>query len=214
MEQAATITHEDESTTTESQQRPSLRYQSLHPIEHEPKPVTRILTLQCGQKGQPLVCTLEIANVQESSGSYEALSYVWGEEIHRESLICNGGSLQITPNLAEALQCLRYPDRPRRLWADAVCINQNCQDEKSRQVAYMRLVYKYARRVVIWLGPKDQNVERAFSFMRELWEESEEHINNAVLQLPNQNRNPQQLELIGRIVTEIITDKVRQRAGV
>jgi heterokaryon incompatibility protein (HET) len=39
------------------------------------------------------------------------------------------------------------------LWADAICINQSSTRERSHQVGKMILVYRLARRVLVWLGP-------------------------------------------------------------
>ncbi|RYP01748.1 hypothetical protein DL765_010832 [Monosporascus sp. GIB2] len=41
-------------------------------------------------------------------------------------------------------------------------------DERARQVAYMRLVYQHAGRVVVYLGPGDAGRKRAFARAREL----------------------------------------------
>jgi hypothetical protein len=47
---------------------------------------------------------------------------------------------------------LRLEDRKRLIWADAVCINQADDEEKSWQVRMMGDVYRNADRVLIWLG--------------------------------------------------------------
>jgi hypothetical protein len=60
--------------------------------------------------------------------------------------------LLITENLDVALHRLRLPDRKRRLWADAVCINQNDEKEKATQIPLMVHVCRGARRVLAWLG--------------------------------------------------------------
>lgn len=44
------------------------------------------------------------------------------------------GGVLITKNLAIVLDYLRYEDKPRILWVDAVCINQENLDEKEQQV--------------------------------------------------------------------------------
>jgi hypothetical protein len=60
--------------------------------------------------------------------------------------------LLITVSLGTALLYLRDPRIPRYLWADAICINQNDNDEKSIQLTQMGEVYKAARHTIIWLG--------------------------------------------------------------
>jgi hypothetical protein len=51
---------------------------------------------------------------------YEAVSYAWGDPEHKMVSICDGKELFITPNLHEGLLHLRYANRSRYLWADAV----------------------------------------------------------------------------------------------
>ncbi|KAH7034526.1 uncharacterized protein B0I36DRAFT_360040 [Microdochium trichocladiopsis] len=48
---------------------------------------------------------------------------------------------------------MRYLNRPRTLWIDAICMNQKDEDEKGRQIIRMATLYQLAERVVIWLGP-------------------------------------------------------------
>lgn len=89
---------------------------------------------------------------------YEALSYAWGsmadpnfiyiQEAEGES------ALAITQNLAEALHYLRYEDRSRVLWIDAICVDQSDIKERGHQVLRMADIYSLASRVLIWLGPE------------------------------------------------------------
>jgi hypothetical protein len=111
---------------------------------------------------------LEIINIETCDSPFEALSYVWGSELAPEPLCCGNGQLKITLNLDQALRNLRFPSRPRRLWVDAICIDQENFDERARQVGYMRLIYKHASSVVVWLGLKVPGVERAFAFAKYL----------------------------------------------
>ena len=83
---------------------------------------------------------------------YEALSYTWGEPELESSLYCDGALLQIRPNLDSALRHLRSGDANRRLWIDAVCINQVDAAERSMQVPLMRDIYTKATQVVAWIG--------------------------------------------------------------
>ena len=184
----------------------TLRYDPLPPIEEVGRtpPYTRVLTLFPGTASTPLFCTLELLEIENPRYPYEALSYVWGTETSPDPLFCSDGFLTITSNLAQALRYLRYVNRPRRLWIDAVCINQRDLNERARQVEYMRLVYKHAICVVIWLGLKDRTVETAFRFARELGEllqdlalnAHSENIRNGQAAAQNQAAQQENIQLI------------------
>jgi hypothetical protein len=69
--------------------------------------------------------------------------------------------VQITVNLADALQTLRHSTFVRILWADALCINQTDVIERAEQVKLMGLIYWKAFRVQIWLG-QDDDIEESY----------------------------------------------------
>lgn len=91
---------------------------------------------------------------------YEALSYVWGDLMDTEVVgfwldaktsSSRHGCLQITSSLAVALRHLRQSNESRRMWVDALCINQNDHIERSHQVLRMRDIYRLAARVIVWV---------------------------------------------------------------
>jgi hypothetical protein len=140
-------------------------------------PFIRMLTLRAGELDGPLEGDLEIVNIdspgnyEDSSGDYEALSYVWGQPGRRDDIICAGKRLELTTSLHDALRRLRQPDRSRRLWADQICINQGDKTERRQQVQFMNRIYKNASHVLVWLGPDGQAMaEPAFKLVRELYE--------------------------------------------
>ncbi|KAF2719581.1 hypothetical protein K431DRAFT_286549 [Polychaeton citri CBS 116435] len=67
------------------------------------------------------------------------------------------GPLLVTTNLSIALTTLRHPARTRRLWIDAICINQVDIMEKSIQVQLMTNIRVAAKRVIVWLGPSTKH---------------------------------------------------------
>ena len=115
----------------------------------------RIIRLHPGQFRDPIridLFTEELFNQPE----YDALSYVWGKEISELPVTVNGRVLNVTTNLDIALRHLRYNDAVRTLWVDAICINQRIPDERYHQVRLMGNIYSSARRVIVWLGPAEE----------------------------------------------------------
>ena len=145
------------------------RYESLPliPFAQYPVPYTRLLLLKPGNPDDPLICTLETCNA-ENAPRYEALSYVWGKRMAEAPMSCNGMQILITANLDEALRSLRFPNMARRLWVDAICIDQQNIDERTRQVSYMRLIYVNTARVIAWIGQESPESKEAFEFAETL----------------------------------------------
>lgn len=103
-------------------------------------------------------------------------SYAWGsrdEPVHIEVGSSGTHTLSVTRNLGTALLYLRYHDRPRKLWIDAICVNQNDLEERSRQVPRMSDIYSKASRVVVWLGQATKHTPAAL--------ETVEHIASKVV---------------------------------
>ena len=120
------------------------------------------MLLAPGHKSDPILCSLEVVNI-ENAPPYEALSYVWGQDSATQSIWCDGGHVHIKANLESALRSLRLPHQARRLWVDAMCINQDDTDERTRQVQYMRLMYRHAARTIVWLGVRSPGIEEVFN---------------------------------------------------
>ncbi|KAF7629578.1 heterokaryon incompatibility protein-domain-containing protein [Aspergillus flavus] len=97
---------------------------------------------------------------------YEALSYVWGNQDDPESILVDGDDFQVGRNLHTALLHIRDDQIVRHLWVDAICINQNNEDEKARQIPLMRDIYGHAHRVIVWLGNVADNSDLVFETIR------------------------------------------------
>ena len=139
-----------------------------------PSPSTdiRILKLREGEPQTPLHCTLTTRPLKSTRyPTYEALSYHWGDGEPTEEITLNTKGkdfpdpFMVRPNLASALRQLRYRDRPRYLWIDAICINQDDNSERNVQVALMDGVYKGASEVCVWLGEEGDHSDLALSFI-------------------------------------------------
>ncbi|KAH8694427.1 heterokaryon incompatibility protein-domain-containing protein [Ilyonectria robusta] len=66
--------------------------------------------------------------------------------------IFNFETLQVTTNLELALRYLRQEKCVRTLWVDALCINQDNEEEKTAQIQHMDWLYANSSPVVVWLG--------------------------------------------------------------
>lgn len=142
----------------------------------EPKHI-RVLTVRQGFTGDTIECTLTPRPLTSPESSspvhqvlpYEAISYHWGsgEASFKVKIYTEGfpGFFKVQPNLHAALNQLRLSDRPRRLWIDAICINQDDNDEKNAQVSLMADVYSKAQSVCVWLGEASSDSNLALNFI-------------------------------------------------
>ncbi|KAK2729557.1 heterokaryon incompatibility [Colletotrichum kahawae] len=90
----------------------------------------------------------------DAKPTYEALSYTWGPSKRPSGKIyVDGYELDVADTLFDALDSLRRNQNgeQRRIWADAICINQKDPQEKSWQIQLMASIYKCASRTLIWV---------------------------------------------------------------
>lgn len=127
---------------------------SHQPLDNSRKQI-RILRLYRGFWTDPIRCDTFVVNLSDKP-AYTALSYVWGTESTRRQITLNGGPFPVTPNLFAALRRLRSVDLERDLWADAICINQSDNAEKSHQVQLMRPIFAKATEAIMWLGDYEE----------------------------------------------------------
>ena len=121
----------------------------------------RLFTLQPSWiPSAPLQGQLEDVNLN-SAPAFEAISYVCGRpgKHAKVSIAATPGHgygaprlLEVTSNCHAVLIALRWRVVPRTLWIDSVCIDEDSQAEKSRQVALMSAIYGAAKQVVVYLG--------------------------------------------------------------
>ncbi|KAF2108805.1 heterokaryon incompatibility protein-domain-containing protein [Lophiotrema nucula] len=96
--------------------------------------------------------TIQLVEKLLDQVDFDALSYVWGSQMERIPIKCNGKRLDIGVNLHAALHERRRRRCTKPLWADQICINQEDIEEKTSQVRMMRDIYATADRVIVWLG--------------------------------------------------------------
>ncbi|KXT09135.1 hypothetical protein AC579_386 [Pseudocercospora musae] len=123
---------------------------------------TRILALYPGTSGQSLAAKLHVTEIENGNGifvpelqrrvQYRALSYCWGQPNFTHDITCGDIVVSITQNLHSALSHIRHKSCTTYLWVDALCINQEDAEEKSRHIGNMLTIYAEAEAVIVWLG--------------------------------------------------------------
>lgn len=116
---------------------------------------------------------------------FAALSYVWGDPNDTESVVVNDVEVTVTASLSNALKhvkkhwhSLGRPLANFRLWADAICINQDDPKEKSSQVQLMRTIYSSADVVFAWLSSDDGPTATALDMLDKTYRLAVHHMRN------------------------------------
>ncbi|KAF2747001.1 hypothetical protein M011DRAFT_403678 [Sporormia fimetaria CBS 119925] len=99
--------------------------------------------------------------------SYSTLSYVWGKpnpscgDTDIPAVFCGEYIIPVTPNCHSALVHLRRMLGQFTIWTqptvDAICINQNDEQEKLQQIPLMDEIYSRAHATYVWLGEGDND---------------------------------------------------------
>ena len=122
----------------------------------------RILKLLPDALGAVVHCELSIRSLG-GPADYEGLCYVLGAAESTSHIIVNNQSIWVESNLASALDDLRYIDRPRYLWVDALCINPENVEERNSQVPLLAQILLQAHGVCIWIGSGSSKRHLLFS---------------------------------------------------
>ena len=135
----------------------------------------RVFELFPGQDGEPLRYALHFARLgAQSMAQYVAISYVCGDVSAKVPSFCNGRRLDIYASLDRALRKWRQAEKQNwlRIWADAICINQDDSQEKSAQVAGMHRIYRNANQIFVCLDDPPEEVDLALELISRLSEDS------------------------------------------
>jgi hypothetical protein len=131
-------------------------------------PRIRLIRLKRGNESDPIEIELDIHGLLDAP-EYDALSYAWGNPEKTHQIDCNGLIMQVNQNVHTALKRLRAMDNSRALWIDALCIDQENNDEKSSQVKLMGEIYARACSVPIWLGDEADSDVHAFQVVEAIY---------------------------------------------
>ncbi|KAJ4359635.1 uncharacterized protein N0V89_000190 [Didymosphaeria variabile] len=127
----------------------------------------RLLTIVPGSTQDPVACKLKIHQV-DFLPSFEALSYTRGYNNAQNPIDIDGDRFIVHGNVYQALLELRKPKAYRTFWIDAICVDQQDEYEKKRQVRLMKSIYSKAERVVVWFPPPRGTTDQIIGLIREL----------------------------------------------
>ncbi|KAI7086059.1 hypothetical protein KC356_g5353 [Hortaea werneckii] len=140
-------------------------YQPLDAHKKEIRIILVFPSVNLSSGDQSPVCRLQtVSLLDEPMPRYEAISYAWGEHTGVAPIIINDQYRQQPASAVRVLQRLAPLEDPgpRRLWIDAICINQRDVAERNQQVAMMGDVYRSSSQTLVWLGDEDANTAAAF----------------------------------------------------
>ncbi|KAI8957262.1 HET-domain-containing protein [Daldinia sp. FL1419] len=160
-------------------------FSSLNPSDRKSNSTTastiRLLRILPRTANGLLACRIRSVDLGTTTAKYDAISYTWGHTIEdgtissnkdekNESIICNDKWLFVGKNLFDCLVQLERNGLhyDRDLWVDAICIDQNDNDERSQQVSIMADIYGSAECVIVWLGVADKFTQKAWELIERL----------------------------------------------
>jgi len=128
----------------------------------------RLLRILPGGPNETVFCAIEHHDLS-TLPNYTALSYTWDHNKEQAWIDCDGINVQVGQNLLKFLQQFRKSSGSldRRLWIDALCINQHDVQERNHQVAQMRDIYQGASAVIAWLGDETGDDADAFGLLHD-----------------------------------------------
>ena len=107
---------------------PTVSVNSAHPAIYSPldphRKEIRLATIHTGHTSNDIYCSLSTVSLGDKP-LYDALSYTWGMTNSNVPVYVQGVPKQVATNLESVLRHLRFIDKPRTIWIDALCINQS-----------------------------------------------------------------------------------------
>ena len=114
---------------------------------------TRLMRLLPGSENEPLVCLLDVVDVDLEDVRYTSISYTWGDPKQKNPLRCNNETLMIPASLFSALHRQRDNENRQTFWVDAVCISQaedkDALQERAQQIQMMDKIFSGAEIMLI-----------------------------------------------------------------
>jgi hypothetical protein len=102
----------------------------------------------------------------------ELTKYAWGDGVDTRPLVLEGATIPVAVSLHDALRAVRRKKENILVWVDALCIDQQNEDERATQVRLMGQIYSGAMSVAIWIGPEYEDSALALQLLQKVAENS------------------------------------------
>ncbi|KAH8646905.1 heterokaryon incompatibility protein-domain-containing protein [Xylariales sp. PMI_506] len=113
----------------------------------------QLITILPDTADGPVNCVKQWHDAHLEMPPFTAISYCWGpDDTRTNEIFVNGAKVLVTRSAFEVLVNMRSSWRPKTIWLDAICIDQDDKAETARQIPLMPHIYTYASEVVVWLG--------------------------------------------------------------
>lgn len=152
-----------------------IEHQFRHIPLVEPSKEIRLLSVEPGSSDDDEIrCSLSVRRFDprwiktiatgDAGFEYNAISYTWGEQHRSHRIWIDSKWLLVTHNCRYALWQARMHQNLYGpcIWIDAICIDQDNDEEKSQQVAMMSSIYACALHTLISLGKHKDDSEYLF----------------------------------------------------
>ena len=136
----------------------------VHDSLHLSNDSIRLLQILPASQAEEIHCQINQFPISECP-IYCAVSYSWGEPDQPRMIRLNGCRFRVRKNLWWLLYHFRQVNETRRLWIDAICINQGSIKERNHQVGLMGKVYERAETVLVWLGRASKDSKLALDLL-------------------------------------------------
>ncbi|PQE09113.1 Heterokaryon incompatibility protein [Rutstroemia sp. NJR-2017a BVV2] len=147
-------------------------------VEYRPLGSNSIRLFRFDKNAQDIISGEMKPYTLEDFPPYYALSYCWGPGTETVRIGVNGGDLQVSRSLNDALKQLHQfivtsvdlSHCNNWIWADQLCVNQQDIVERSKQVPLMGKIYRQAIRTIVWLGDDNDSSSSAWTLVDKIYD--------------------------------------------
>lgn len=146
---------------------------SYNELQHDDE--IRLVVVPPGRERVAKKLVVSIEHVRLSAlPLYSAISWTWGPPDQRASLDIEGQKISVPANLRRIIEQIQEEKQNRKVWIDAICINQADTKERNQQVHMMGRIYNSANYVLACLTANgngriglQEDAKRLYGILRE-----------------------------------------------